>query len=96
MASSRGERDPMIYPLQYRTKTAEVNMSSTRNINLGVVCKSKHLVNSFFIASMLGILLFINGCVKMEATRKADWEDAFHGSPLCQPQTGDGLSGKAV
>ena len=52
-------------------------MSSTRNINLGVVCKLKHLVNSLFIVSTLGILLLINGCVKMEATRKADWETHF-------------------
>ncbi|MYG05989.1 hypothetical protein F4167_05115, partial [Candidatus Poribacteria bacterium] len=67
----------MIYALQHRTETLEVNMSSTRNMNLGVVCKSKHLVNSFFIVPMLGILLLINGCVKMEATRKADWETHF-------------------
>ena len=40
-------------------------MSLVRNLNFPV------------IAFLLGILILFNGCVKMEATRKADWETHF-------------------
>ena len=34
---------------------------------------------TYTIMLLLGIMLLINGCVKMEATRKADWETNFTG-----------------
>ena len=34
-------------------------------------------MNFPIITFLLGILILFNGCVKMEATRKADWETHF-------------------
>ena len=39
--------------------------------------KSKHYVTFCLLMFFLGTLILFNGCVKMEATRKADWETHF-------------------
>lgn len=33
------------------------------------------LLTLLSIVAVIGVMLVINGCVKMEATRKADWEN---------------------
>ena len=51
-------------------------MSLISNMNFGVFCKPKLAVKGLLIVGLLGILLLINGCVKMEATRIPSLQDS--------------------
>ena len=53
-------------------------MSLIRSLTrFDVFYKLKLAVSSLVMALLFGILFVFNGCVKMEATRKADWESHF-------------------